>query len=230
MGDSDLESLLGYRFHNKGLLKLASVHKTFSYENPELEPLDNERLEFLGDAVFSLTVAHALLVRGESLPEGVMTRIRAFLVCEATQSQMARDIDLGSRLLLGRGEDATGGRDKPSNLSNAMEALAGAVFLDGGWESAQAFILRLYGNRIDLAVEGKLGFDAKSRLIEASQSGTPQKKVSFVVSAEEGPTHERIYTVEALVDGTVLGRGRGGSKKEAEQSASASALESLGMD
>jgi ribonuclease-3 len=229
MNESDLESLIDYRFRDKGLLRVALVHKTFSLENPEVEPLDNERLEFLGDAVFSLTVAHALHTRGEALPEGVMSRTRAFLVCEAQQAKMARGIDLGSRLFLGKGEDATGGRDKPSNLSNALEALVGAVFLDGGWDPARNFVLRLYEDRIDRAVEGRMGFDAKSRLIEVAQSTTPQKKVSFVVTAEEGPTHERIYTVEALVDGIVLGVGRGGSKKEAEQVASAAALDGLGL-
>jgi ribonuclease-3 len=226
---SDLETKLGYRFRDIGLLKLASVHKTFSYENADLEPVDNERLEFLGDAVFSLTVAHALIAHGEGLPEGIMTRIRAFLVCEAMQARLANEIDLGSSLLLGRGEDATGGREKPSNLSNALEALVGAVFLDGGWESAEAVVLHLYGDRIGRAMAGRLGFDAKSRLIEVAQSFTPQKKITYRVAAEEGPVHERTFTVEVFVDGSLCGTGNGGSKKEAEQSASASALETLGI-
>jgi ribonuclease III len=227
--DDGLESVLGYRFRNPALFRLAFVHRTHSYENPAAAPDDNERLEFLGDAVFSLSVAHSLQGRPERLSEGVMTRIRASLVCERMQADIAREIGLGACLQLGRGEETTGGREKPSNLSNALEALLGAIFLDGGWDAAEASVLRLYGDRIDAAVAVRQKIDAKSRLIEAAQAMVPQRPVSFRISREEGPVHERHFTAEALVDGVVVGSGEGTSKKEAEQAASSSALVALGL-
>ncbi len=228
-GAEELETVLGYRFQDPGLLRLALVQRTYSHENPTDAPDDNERLEFLGDAVFALTVAQALHDWPIRLPEGEMTRIRATLVCERMQADIAREIGLGAHLLLGRGEESTGGREKSTNLCNALEALVGSVFLDGGWQAAERSVLALYGPRIGQAVAERRTIDAKSRLIEAAQSLVPQRAVTFRITREEGPVHERLFTAEALVDGEVAGSGAGPSKKEAERMAAVAALASLGL-
>lgn len=228
-GTEELEKILGYRFRDGGLLRLALVHRTYAYENPRAATDDNERLEFLGDAVFSLSVAKALHRWPERLPEGEMTRIRASLVCERTQTEIAHGIGLGAHLLLGRGEESTGGREKSTNLSNALEALVGAVFVDGGWEPAERAVLALFGPLIGEAVAARRTIDAKSRLIESAQALEPQRVVTFRILLEEGPVHERLFTAEALVDGTVVGTGSGPSKKEAERRAAVAALDALGF-
>ncbi len=223
----ELERALGYVFRDPALLRTALVHPTFAYENPSEAAEDNERLEFLGDAVFSLTVAKTLQSWPDRLPEGEMTRIRALLVSERTQAALARRIGLGALLRFGRGEEGTGGRDRVSNLSNALEAVLGAVFLDGGFEAAEAVVLRLYGDRIAGAVRDRHALDAKSRLLEIVQAGTVRRKASFRIVREEGPAHARRYAAEALVDGAVVGAGEGASKQEAEQEAASAAVAAL---
>ena len=226
----DFERRIGYSFTDKSLLAQALTHSTYAYENRARKVPDNERLEFLGDSILGLAVGRALFDDDPSLTEGDMTAMRALVVCEQSLAEAARRIGLGKELLLGVGEDRTGGRDKDSNLSNAMEALYGAAFLDGGYDHASALVLRLMRDILDRALAGKLVRDYKSRLIEWAQACVPPRRVEFVLAKETGREHERIFTSRVELDGELYGEGTGRSKKESEQAASREALRRLAPD
>ncbi len=219
-----LQKRIGYAFQNDNLLLEAVTHSTYAYELRQSDCLDNERLEFLGDAVLDLVISHLLYRNNSRLSEGQMTKIRALVVCEPTLSKAAEALNLGSYLRLGRGEDATGGRRKPSNLSNAVEAIIGATFEDGGYKSAEALVELLLAADLEKAIAGKLVYDFKSRLIELIQGTRPQSTLQFIIIKEEGPVHERTFTAQVLLDDRPLGEGTGNSKKEAEQQAAHEAL------
>ncbi len=224
---SPIERRIGYVFRDKSLLTQALTHSTHAYENKRLGMPDNERLEFLGDSILGLVVGRALFGMDERLTEGEMTAMRALVVCEQSLASVAREIDLGSVLLLGIGEERTGGRDKKSNLSNAMEALFGAAFLDGGFEAASDLILRLMRGILSDAKSGDMVRDFKSRLIERVQGSTPPGRIRFLLTKETGPEHNRVFTTVVEIDDAVAGEGTGRSKKESEQAAARSALERL---
>ncbi len=221
---TQLERRIGYVFRNKSLLEQALTHSTYAYENPDCAAYDNERLEFIGDSVLDLAIGTALYAHATQLPEGAMTTMRALVVRERSLASVAQQIGLGEALLLGIGEERTGGRDKHSNLANALEALFGAVLLDGGYDAAKALVLRLMGDVLARAIAGQLVFDFKSRLIEQIQARTPPGKVSFALVREAGLEHERIFTSRVEIDGIACGEGTGKSKKESEQAAAAIAL------
>jgi len=221
-----LQKTLGIFFKDPSLLKQALVHSSYVNENPSLAPTSNERLEFLGDAVLGLIVAEKLYQDYPDLTEGKMTKLRAALVRRDTLTRMARATGLGEHLYLGRGEDATGGRNKPANLAAALEALIAAVFLDQGLIAARDFILRLLEKELSRAISHDASIDYKSELQELIQASRQQIPTYHVIDAT-GPAHARTFTVEVRLGETVLGRGTGKSKKAAETEAARSALEQL---
>lgn len=218
----DLEETLGYTFVNGSLLTLALTHRSLEAEDEQ--EFSNERLEFLGDAVLGLVIADELLASWD-MDEGAMAKVRAAVVSEAALAGVARQLGLGDHLRLGKGEQTSGGRDKSSILADALEAVIGAVFLDGGFDPARSFIL---GNWEDLVAERALApgeRDYKTRLQEVSarRGAVPEYSVGGI-----GPDHAREFTASVLVDGSTLGRGTGSSKKRAEQEAARQALTALG--
>jgi len=221
----ELQGKIGYRFRELRLLQLALVHSSFAFERMK-NGSHNETQEFLGDAVLDLAVGYILFTRFPEMREGKLTRIRAALVNEAGLAEMARKINLGDYLLLGHGEDTSNGREKPSILACAYEALVGALFLDRGYDEALSFVRRWFEPLIDRHQELLMSADAKSALQEYLQEKYNEGPVYALVS-EEGPAHARIFTVAVKFDGKTLGKGRASSKKEAEQKAASAALDSL---
>ncbi len=225
----ELQDRIGYRFKEPDLIVRAMTHRSFRNENPGV-PWDNERLEFLGDAVLSVVVATLLWREYPDEDEGSMTRARASLVSEETLARCARRLDLGHYLLLGRGEDSTGGRDRDSVLADALEAVVGAIFVDGGNEAATKRILAFLAPELSADFGVLADRDPRSRLQERTQAlgfGTPEYKVIRVT----GPTHEPAFVVEVrCADGRYFIRGKGGTKKAAATVAARRLLESLPED
>jgi len=221
-----LEGRLCYSFRQQELLQLALVHRSFAFEQGDRLNKDNERLEFLGDAVLDLAIGSALFSRFPEMPEGEMTRLRAMLVKESYLAGMAARLDLGSCLCLGRGEDASDGRGKPSILASSFEAVLGAIFHDGGYEAACVFVEHHFGPGFDNEKEKLHLADAKSRLQELLQEKYNEAPL-YSLEKEEGPDHQKIFSVSVRFRDQVLAQGRARSKKEAEQNAAAAALEKL---
>lgn len=222
-----LEDALGVVFRQKDLLNLALAHSSFIHENPDVLPLSNERLEFLGDAVLGTATAGELYERYPDWPEGELTLARSALVRGETLAVAAEGLGLGEQLYMGRGEEAGGGRKRAANLAAAFEAVVGALFLDQGYEVARDFVLRVLSDELsDLALSGVPG-NAKSVLQEALQArGQPAPSYEIVEVA--GQEHARQFTAEVTVDGEVAGRGTGARKAQAESAAAAEALKALG--
>lgn len=221
---SELEERMGVSFKELPLLEEALVHSSYLNENPHFTIPTNERLEFLGDAVLGLIVAEELYRRFPSLSEGDLTRLRSALVRQETLAKLARPLKLGDYLLMGKGEEASGGRSRQGNLARAFEAVLGAIYLDQGIEAASAFLARTLFPEIErLHNEGEP--DYKSRLQQLVQSR--RMKAVYSPVDETGPEHEKRFVVEVLVEGAVQGRGEGKSKKEAEQEAARQALQNL---
>ena len=219
----ELAEVLGVRFQDPELLTQSLVHTSIVNEQPQATPASNERLEFLGDAFLDYVVAAELFRRHPGMPEGRLTAARASLVNRDALAHAARRLSLGDFLLLGQGEEATGGRDRPSNLSGALEALMGAVLLDRGADEAEKLILRLMAPGLDRVAREGVVPDAKSQIQELVQrsGGTPP---TYRVVREAGPDHAKHFLVEALVGQRVVGRGAGSRKADAEQSAARDAL------
>jgi ribonuclease-3 len=220
-----LEARLGYAFRDPALCETALTHR--SWVNEALEPgiMDNERLEFLGDAVLALVVSDLIMKRLPDRPEGDLTRARAALVSEGGLAKAAASIELGNWILLGKGEERTGGRARPSILANALEALVGAVYLDGGLAAAAALAERLFASTLADA-DQHVRLDYKSRLQERAQALFQSAPV-YEVIGEEGPDHDKRFLVALTVGGQERSRATGRSKKEAEQNAAAAALAEL---
>lgn len=216
----ELETKTGHRFHNFHLLEQAMIHSSYANEKKLGHLGCNERLEFLGDAVLELVSSEFLYSHYPEMPEGQLSKLRASLVCEPTLAEDARAIDLENYLLLGRGEEATGGRGRDSIISDALEATIGAVFLDGGFEEAKAFILRYVMNDVE---NKRLFHDSKTTLQEMLQA-EGRETASYVLTKESGPDHNKSFTVEARLGTEVLGSGTGHSKKAAEQQAAYHAI------
>jgi ribonuclease-3 len=221
-----LEEKIGYRFKDTALLRESLTHKSFSNEQAGRDVPHNERLEFLGDAVLDLVVSHALFRAFPDLAEGELTRIRAEVVSEKGLAAIGRQLGLGASLRLGRGEDRSGGREKDSLVADALEAILGAVFCDGGFESARQIIEALCIAEIERSARRKAGIDYKTRLQELLQArqGRPP---TYALTLTEGPDHQRVYTVEVCSEGETIGCGRGRTKKAAEQEAAQEALARL---
>jgi len=224
-----LQTILGVNFKDESLLQQALVHRSYLNENAELRLTSNERLEFLGDAVLGFVVASELYDRFPDLSEGDLTNLRATLVRGETLGQIALSLELGEYLYLGRGEEDSGGRTRLRNLSCALEAVIGAVFVDQGFDVTRSFILNLLGDKIPLAAEDKSQVDYKSRLqhiIQSEQKITP----GYRTIEEVGPDHAKVFTVEVLAGDSVLGQGSGRSKRAAEMDAARQALQKLKGD
>lgn len=219
-----IEQRLGYSFHESALLMEAMTHRSFANESPVALP-DNERLEFLGDAVLDLIVGEYLFKEMADLDEGTLTQARADVVAMPSLADLARVLNLGSGLLLGKGEERSGGRDKSNLLADALEAVIGAIFIDSGYETVRKVILPLFLARLQQALSHG-DQDFKTRLQETLQAR--QKSLpAYVLKETSGPDHEPVYLVEALIEGDVYGAGRGRTKKSAEQAAARAALSKL---
>ena len=220
-----LEERLGYSFWNRALLETALTHSSYANENRASGIVCNERLEFLGDSVLGVTVADFLYRHFPDMPEGRMTRLRAELVCEQSLHRVALELHLGDYLRLGKGEEHNGGRKRASILSDAVEAVIAAMYLDAGMETAAGFIHRCLLDDVR-AIETPTFTDYKTSLQELVQRHSGQV-LSYELVGEEGPDHAKTFRVQVCLNGDPIGRGIGRTKKEAEQAAAANALEAL---
>ena len=216
----ELQEKIGYQFRDETLLKQALTHSSFANEQ-KINKLGNyERLEFLGDAVLELVTSEFLFNENKDMPEGQLTRLRASMVCEPALAYCARDIRLGSYILLGKGEEATGGRKRDSIISDVMEAVIGAIFLDGGIENAKKYIYRFVLSDLEDKI---LFMDSKTLLQEEIQKNNTAQ-FRYVLVGETGPDHDKEFRVEAYLDEKLIGTGVGRTKKAAEQQAAYEAL------
>jgi ribonuclease III len=225
----NFQEKLNIRFNNPSLLELALVHSSYINEKPGVAPNSNERLEFLGDAVLGLVIAEKLFEDFPLSAEGELTRLRSALVRRETLAQVARIIDLGNYLFLGKGEESGGGRQKPANLAGAFEALIAAIYLDKGLAAAKIFILDLFGPEIYKQANQGAETDYKSKLQEIIQA-EHQIAPSYYVIDATGPDHAKLFTVEVRIGNDVLGTGTGKSKKIAEMEAAHLVLKALKKD
>ena len=220
-----LEARLGYTFRDRSLLENALMHSSYANESRARGNTSNERLEFLGDSVLGMVTAARLYALYPDMPEGKMSRLRAELVCEQALHGVALTLHLGDYIRLGHGEERSGGRERPSILADAVEAVIAAMYLDGGLEPAQRFILAHILNGL---AEGEIHHveDYKTALQELVQR-EPNRTLVYRMAEESGPDHDKPFAFEVLLNGAVVGRGEGHSIKEAEQMAARAALERL---
>ena len=216
----ELEKQIGYQFRDYSLLRRAMMHSSYTNEKHLPKFQCNERLEFLGDAVLELVSSEFLFLENPKISEGELTKTRAGMVCEPSLAFCARDINLGNYLLLGRGEEATGGRERDSITSDAMEALIGAIYLDGGFTNAKEFIHRFILSDLE---HKKLFFDSKTILQEIVQADMGES-ITYRLVGEEGPDHNKAFRVEVRIGETCCGAGKGRTKKAAEQEAAYQAI------
>lgn len=223
----ELEDKIGYQFKNKNLLLQALTHSSYANEGKK-HGRNNERLEFLGDSVLSVIVAKHLFLKYKDIPEGELTKLRASLVCEKALDVFAQQLGLGEYLRLGKGEEMTGGRNRPSILADAFEAVIAALYLDGGYQAAQKFVLSFIPKNLDVKSANQLA-DYKTTLQEIIQQNR-EEKIEYVLADEKGPDHAKVFTAEVLLNSNVIGVGEGSSKKQAEQNAAREALKLMGYD
>ena len=216
------EQKINYEFKNKEYIIEALTHSSYSNENKNY-PF-NERLEFLGDSVLSIVISDYLFKKETKLPEGELTKIRANIVCEESLSEVSKNIHLGKYMLLGKGEEATGGRERISILADALEAVIAAIYLDGGIKCAREFILTNMEKIINDSIKGKIFRDYKTCLQEVLQSNG-ENNIWYKLIEEKGPDHNKRFVMEVGINDTVLGVGEGKSKKDAEQVAAKCALD-----
>ncbi len=214
----NLKNAIGYDFRDVEIVKQAFRHASFVHESQDYSKGDNERLEFLGDAVLDLAVGHMLMNLLPDAKEGELSKLRASIVSESGLSRASRELRLGEMILLGKGEEASGGKDKPSIIADTLEALIGAVYLDGGFEKAMKVIERILGPLMSETIAKGIHDDFKSLLQEYTQQ-TCKSLPAYQLVAESGPPHDKTFRVCARLSGTVLAEGVGKSKKEAEQEA-----------
>lgn len=214
-----LEEKLGYAFRNQRLLVNALTHSSYASEKGRSYRENNERLEFIGDAYLDAIVGSKIYDIVPDKHEGFLSKTRAAVVCERSLAEIAREIGLGDYILLGHGEETGGGRDKDSILADGVEAIIGAIFKDGGYDSASSVVLDLFGDHIRLAIQGKLYKDYKTTLQEMLQEKYRNPEIQYVILEEKGPDHDKTFTAEVRVNGRAMGTGQGRSKKEAQQAA-----------
>ena len=221
----ELEDKIGYHFKDKKYLKTALTHSSYANENKK-NLNSNERLEFLGDSVLSIVVSQHIFEHFKHLPEGELTKIRASLVCEKALFVFAQQIDLGDYILLGKGEEHTGGRERPSILADAFEAVIAAIFLDGGLEAARKHILSFIPKDID--IKKSVAFNDYKTMLQEIIQQNPEEKIEYVTKGQSGPDHDKAFVVQVCLNSNVIGNGTGRSKKAAEQMAAKEALELMG--
>ncbi len=218
---------INYKFKNDRLLYEALSHSSFANENKKHRN-SNERLEFLGDSVLSIVVSDYIFEHFKHLPEGELSKLRASLVCENSLFEFSKKIDLGEYIFLGKGEELTGGRTRPSIISDAFEAVIAAIYLDGGMKPVTKYILSFIPKNI--SPKGSKSFhDYKTMLQEIIQRN-PEEKVEYFLKSESGPDHDKSFTVQVRLNNNVIGEGSGHSKKNAEQAAAREALELMGIN
>jgi len=221
MNFTEFEEKIGYSFKDKSLLELALTHSSYANENKLKK--NNERFEFLGDSVLGFVTAEYLFSEYKNRPEGEMTKLRAAVVCEKSLFKFAEQIDLGKYILLGRGEDSTGGRNRPSVVSDAFEAVVAAIYLDGGIDAAKSYILKF----IKDAIKKEASFKDNKSLLQEEIQKVKGNTLSYEEVGEEGPDHDKTFVFRVLLNGNVVGEGKGKSKKEAEQNAAGNALNKI---
>ena len=221
------EDELIYQFTDASLMTTAMTHSSYANEHRDLHMQNNERLEFLGDSILGLVSADYVFHRYPNVPEGQLTKVRAAVVCEKTLYEVAKELGLDHHLLLGHGEEMGGGRQRPSILADSVEALIGAIYLDGGLEAARSFIMTFLPAKVDLAEAGHAFRDYKTALQEIVQKNR-QETLQYRLSGESGPDHDKRFTVQVLLNSNIFAEGIGRSKKEAEQMAARAALELMG--
>jgi ribonuclease III len=225
---SPIEERIGYKFRNSLLLAEALTHPSLGHETQRYH-FDNQRLEFLGDAILQLVISEHLFRRFGGEAEGQLTKLRSRLVSRETLKMHAAALDLGRYLLMGRGEETSGGRDRTSTLADAFEALIGAIYLDGGLDSAREFILTQAHSDLAQLAEEPIEINPKGQLQELLQSLSPRSPVYELIS-QSGPEHEKTFVVQAVWEGIVLGQGSGRSKKQAETAAALEAMKLKGWE
>lgn len=223
-----LESRIGYTYRNKQYAVNALVHSSYSNEHHNFAAKNNERLEFLGDAILDFVMSLVLYNNEKRFSEGEMSKLRALIVCETSLDACARKIGLGELIMLGKGEEANGGRIRPSILSDAMEAIIGSIYLDGGIDEAEGFIMHLLGDIYHKAVEGMLFMDYKTALQEELQK-SGDIPIQYKLIESIGPDHSKTFKMSVYVNNKAIGMGVGKSKKDAEQMAAKAALEDMGQ-
>jgi ribonuclease-3 len=223
---SDFEESIGYRFRDESLAREALTHKSYSHENQKEAPLYNERLEFLGDAVLGLIISEYLFTSFSDFSEADLSRIKSYVVQESTLAEIAESLNIGAHLLLGKGEEISGGRSKPSLLANVFESVLAAVYLDSGMKQAKEFVLRPLEPKINELVDKSIVVDFKTRLQELTQARfgiLPE----YIINSEEGPEHDKSFNISVKINDDLLGTGRGKTKKAAEQMAAEESLKKL---
>ena len=223
---SEFEDTINYKFKDKSLLKQAFTHSSYAHEEKMDYLNNNERLEFLGDAVLELTVSHYLYDNFPDMSEGDLTKFRANVVCETSLAKGATTLKIGKFVLLSRGEEQTGGRERASILSDVFEAVIGAIYLDGGQEKAREFIMSILQKYIVDIRSNFHASDYKTHLQELIQK-TSKEPIKYSIIKEEGPDHNKIFTANVVHGSKILGSGKGKSKKEAEQKAASIALKGI---
>ena len=216
---AEFQKRIGYQFNNLNLIRQALTHSSYANEKHMKKHSDNERLEFLGDAVLEIVSSEFLYINYPDKPEGELTKLRASIVCEPTLALCTEPLELGKYLFLGKGEDHTGGRKRKSILSDALEAVIGAIYLDGGFANAKEFIDRFIFNDIE---NKQLFYDSKTILQEVVQG--KHESLSYELVDESGPDHDKSFTVDVHIDGKKISSGTGHTKKAAEQQAAYQAL------
>ncbi len=221
----NLEKNLGYTFKNKELMERALTHSSYSNEMKKAVE-SNERLEFLGDSVLSIITSEYLFKHYRHLPEGELTKLRAALVCEKSLCEISRQLKIGDYLKLGKGEDNTGGRTRPSILADAFEAMLAAIYLDSGIKSSRDFVLPFIKEKLT-HIDSISALDYKTTLQEIIQQN-PEEHLEYRLAGQTGPDHDKQFTIEVLLNSNVIGQGTGHSKKAAEQAAAKEALKLMG--
>ncbi len=223
-----LENEINYKFNNKNLLRVALTHSSYCNENRKRGFTEsNERSEFLGDSILSIITAEFLYNRFPDADEGFLTRTRAALVCEDSLAVFSNQLDLGDYMLFGKGESAaSGGRHRKSTIADAFEAVIAAIYLDGGMENAKSFVLPFITSHLETVIKAGTE-DYKSRLQRIVQQ-TPEEVLTYSLVGEDGPPHDRTFSYEVFLNSNLLGKGKGRSKREAEQAAAREALILLG--
>ncbi len=220
----EFEAKINYQFQDESLLLQALTHSSYYTGKTDKALHNNERLEFLGDAFFDAIISEELYTRMPQVEEGTLTKLRAMVVCERTLALKGNALGIGKYMRMGKGEEKSGGRRRDSIVADAVEAVIGALFLDGGYECAKRFVLCLFGQAIDEALSGQLYPDYKSEIQERVQSSS-HKLIEYRITGEKGPDHEKVFYVDLLLGDEVIGQGSGRSKKEAEKNAAKAALE-----
>ena len=218
-----MDSILNYRFKDKKYLDIALTHSSYAHETGLPSKMNNERQEFLGDAVLEIIISNYIFTKFTDMQEGEMTKLRAGVVCEESLAEAAREIDLGSLIKLGKGEELTGGRERDSILADAMEAVFGAIYLDGGIDAAEGAILGILSKSVDKLKDSFRTRDCKTYLQELIQKKS-QEPIIYSIISESGLAHNKEFESGVTHEGVLLGTGKGRSKKEAEQNAAADAI------